>query len=123
MPTLPVYNVDKPTEPGLYLGLFHGRNDPKMTIEDWGSNGPIIGPLQHVHTTYATHIKLAFLNQEDIRKYGFNTESMIDLDIEDGMVVFQNTWYGDWTVFYQSSESLSPGIAKLVSSHEEAISA
>ncbi|MCF6252743.1 MAG: hypothetical protein L3J75_15970 [Methylococcaceae bacterium] len=100
MSKLPIYNEENPLIPGLYLGLFHGRDDPDKTIDDWGTNGPIIGPLKHVHTTYATHIKLEFCSQDDIRKYSFNPDSMIDLDIDAGMVVFQDIWYGDWTVFY-----------------------
>ena len=101
-----IYNVDTPVETGLYLGLFHGRDNPDESLEDWGSNGPIIGPLEHVHTTYATHIKLEFKTEESARCFGFNPETMIDLNIQDGMVVFQNHWYGDWTVFYHKKSEL-----------------
>ena len=100
MSNLPTCNEDKPNQPGLYLGLFHGRNDPNEQLEDWGSNGPLIGPLKHVHTTYATHIKLEFEQDNLAREYGFNPDQMIDLDIQDGMVYFKDHWYGDWTVFY-----------------------
>ena len=106
MSKLLIYNEDKPTKTGLYLGLFHGRNDPDQSLSDWGINGPMIGPLKHVHTTYATHIKLEFINQADIKKYGFHPGSMIDLDIDSGMVMFQNHWYGDWTVFYHTEPQL-----------------
>lgn len=106
MSKYPIYNEDTPTKPGLYLGLFHGRTDPQESLDDWGSNGPILGPLEHVHTTYATHIKLEFETKEDARSFGFNSNAMIDLDIEDGMVVFQYHWYGDWIVFYHESSQL-----------------
>lgn len=106
MSILLIYNEDKPTETGLYLGLFHGRNDPDQSLNDWGINGLIIDSLEHVHTTYATHIKLEFINQADIKKYGFHPGAMIDLDIDSGMVMFQNHWYGDWTVFYHTEPQL-----------------
>lgn len=98
--TLPIYNKDTPELSGLYLGLFHGRDDPEKDLNDWGSNGPIIGPLNYVHTTYATHIKLDFVNASDIKRYGFNPDEMLCLDIEDGMVKLGDHWYGDWTVYY-----------------------
>jgi hypothetical protein len=49
-----------------YIELFHGRTDPKEELEDWGSPGPIFGPLQFVHTTYACHIKF---NYADVLKF------------------------------------------------------
>ena len=49
---LPTYG-SKPTRPGMYLGLFHGRDKPREAMNDWGFNGPLIGPLEmgahHVH--------------------------------------------------------------------------
>ncbi|GEM_PF-912660 len=44
---------------GLYLHLYHGRKDPDEDLEDWGSDGPVIGPLAYVHTTYMCDIKFA----------------------------------------------------------------
>jgi len=46
-----------------YLELFHGRKDPKEELEDWGSLGPIFGPLQFVHTTYACNIKFNYADE------------------------------------------------------------
>ena len=32
---LPTYG-SKPTRPGMYLGLFHGRSRPREAMNDWG---------------------------------------------------------------------------------------
>lgn len=96
---IPIYTVDEPSQSGIYLALFHGRKRPNAQLSDWGFNGPLIGPLKDCHTTYAAHIKLSFIKPEDSRKYGFNPENMIDLNIIDGMVVFDGKYYGDWRVF------------------------
>jgi hypothetical protein len=42
----------------VYLELFHGRKSVREQLQDWGSPGPILGPLAFVHTTYAADIKL-----------------------------------------------------------------
>ncbi len=47
---IPEYG-QSPPKPGLYLGLFHGRDDPNEQMRDWGFNGPTIGPLVWCHTT------------------------------------------------------------------------
>lgn len=31
-----------------YLHLFHGRKDPNQQMDDWGEDGPYIGPLHAV---------------------------------------------------------------------------
>jgi len=112
MSQLPIYKEDTPEQPGLYLGLYHGRKTIDEQLEDWGNNGPVIGPLEYVHTTYATHIKLKFKHAEDARKYGFNPDAMIDLDIQEDMVFYQDCWYGDWTVFVHSFNHL-PALADI----------
>lgn len=76
-------------KPGLYLGLMHGRRHRTETLDGWGSNGPIIGPLQYVHTTYGQEIHLA--DEEG--------NELPDLAISAGMVEFDGWFYGDWTVF------------------------
>jgi hypothetical protein len=50
--TMPRAEAAVPDIPQLYLHLYHGRKDPDENLEDWGSEGPVIGPLAYVHTTY-----------------------------------------------------------------------
>lgn len=77
----------------MYLGLLHGRNDPTQDMDNWGFNGPMIGPLKYVHTTYGDDIKVCFLDEDDPRFY---------LSLVDDMIHFEGKYYGDWTVFIKS---------------------
>jgi hypothetical protein len=72
----------------LYIRLFHGRTDPHQDMDDWGSDGPIFGPYEYEHTTYAWDIKLG--------KPGGNCD---ELYVHEGMVYYDGVYYGDWTVF------------------------
>ena len=36
----------------VYLELFHGRETVDEEMDDLGSQGPVIGPLPFLHTTY-----------------------------------------------------------------------
>jgi hypothetical protein len=67
-PAIPQYGT-KPRRPGMYLGLFHGRETPMEKMAGWGFPGPSIGPLKWVHTTYATDIKIEFESAEDAALY------------------------------------------------------
>lgn len=70
---------------GVYIELFHGRSPANAKLHDWGSVGPIFGPFEYFHTTYACEIK-------------FGEEEYV-LSIKDGMVFYDGVWYGDWSVF------------------------
>lgn len=76
----------------VYLELFHGRSSIGEELGDWGSEGPILGPLTYVHITYATDLKLETVDglEGDLRLAG---EGELDLLYYDGVC------YGDWSVF------------------------
>lgn len=38
----------------LSIQLFHGRSDPNEQLDDWGFDGPCLGPLDGVQLTYGT---------------------------------------------------------------------
>lgn len=89
---------------GLYLALFHGyaSESERNQKEDWGHNGPVIGPLDdYCQTTYATHIKFDFKDEKDAKKYGLPSTVITELPInKDGCVEYEGIQYGDWTVMY-----------------------
>jgi len=100
--------------PGLYLGLFHGRDDPDADMDDWGFDGPVIGPLDYVHTTYAADMKLHFVDAQRAAQYfsdtGFVTNlatgertrcTEAALAVMQDLIVFDGRYFGDWTVFYR----------------------
>lgn len=86
-------------EDGLYLGLYHGFKDDeaRQAKDDWGDNGPVIGPLQYFHTTYACDFKYGFKDARDAEKYGIPFEG--HFTINGDCLVFDGMEYGDWTVF------------------------
>lgn len=95
---LPEYG-SKPRKPGLYLGLFHGRDDPKERMDDWGFNGPAIGPLTYCHTTYTSNVKIRFEAASDGKKYFDAPNTEFELSVNGDMLVFGGKYYGDWTVY------------------------
>lgn len=76
---------------GMYLGLFHGRDRKDEDPDDWGFDGPVIGPLEFVHTTYANHIKVCLVGRQ---------QAEMDLELVEGMIEFEGKYYGDWTVYF-----------------------
>lgn len=87
---------------GLYLALFHGfkNKEEREQYDDWGSKGPVIGPLEYVQTTYGSHIKILFQCPKDAEKYSFPTETINSLSIDkNGYIKFEDLSYGDCTVF------------------------
>ena len=87
----------------LYLHLFHGRDDPEEDMDDWGFDGPTIGPLKFVHTTYTTDIKICFANAEIEQKFFPNSPPEFPdtrwIHINDWCLEYNNKFYGDWSVF------------------------
>ncbi len=110
---------------GLYLALFHGsygqdRLSRDKRFQDWGFNGPVIGPLRWVHTTYKYHVKFQFESEADAERYrpwlddgvrwvGVDQELFVatepsKADIAKGIncedcIIFAGDAFGDWTVF------------------------
>lgn len=94
---------DRPYKPGLYLGLLHGRHDPKAEMNDWGFHGPAIGPLKWCHTTYVHDIKIEFETAADQALY-FDRSFDGSLTLHSDMVEYEGCYYGDWTVYYVGPE-------------------
>lgn len=67
----------------LYIILFHGRAHPDMDMDDWGTDGPIIGPFPFAHHTYLSHIKLGD---------GKSLERVADT------IYYNHRFYGDYSV-------------------------
>jgi len=81
----------------ILVQLLHGRNHPDDVLEDWGFNGPILGPYEWFHNTYGSDIKLGeeqFIKvasiTDDIQLPPFNSDDLIELF---------GSYYGDMSVF------------------------
>jgi hypothetical protein len=57
-------------------------------MDDWGSDGPIFGPYEFAHTTYAWIIKL-----------GRADGDCDELYVYEEMVFYDGVYYGDWSIF------------------------
>ena len=101
--SLPKYGR-RPINPGLYLGLFHGREQPTEPMSDWGFDGPMIGPLNWCHTTYARSVKLEFQRAADALVYFGEADCNCDLEMDGDMLVYGGRYFGDWTLYYVSPE-------------------
>jgi len=69
----------------LSLKLFHGRDDANAVMNDWGFDGPCLGPFEFLSFTYGS-LRLGTLDPE------FYLETVDDLFFYDGK------FYGDATV-------------------------
>lgn len=102
---VPEYGT-KPEKAGLYLALFHGRLQPNEPMDDWGFDGPLIGPLKWVHTTYSLHVRVMFTNQVDEKLY-FQEPAHPDANdiiVADDLILYAGKYYGDWTVFFAGND-------------------
>ena len=76
----------------LYIRLFHGRTDPNQDMDEWGSDGPVLGPYKFVHTTYKNYIRL-----------GKPDDNCDEVFLADDMLFYDGVYYGDWSVFGEST--------------------
>lgn len=81
--------------PGMYLEIFHGRNDPTEDMDDWGFHGGYVGPLKFAHTTYGSDLKLLTADEQ----------ANVYLRLFDDMLLWRDAYYGDWSVFMHAGES------------------
>lgn len=99
--------------PNLWLHLFHGRDTTDEEMDDWGFDGPTLGPFSYIHTTYGVDVKFAMdrdafrqsfpdLFEEWSSKGYSNVAGPLiehNFSVVDGCLEFQGKYYGDWSVF------------------------
>jgi hypothetical protein len=101
----------------FYLHLFHGRDDPDQEMDDWGEDGPTIGPLSSFQVTYMTHYRIEFVDKEKFDKFKKLTgwEEWTDLTLlmsfKEDMVECGGKYYGDWELITNEEKcrETSPG--------------
>jgi len=57
-------------------------------MDDWGTDGPILGPYEFLHTTYGHLLKM-----------GKPAGKVDELFLYEDMVYYDGMYYGDWSVF------------------------
>lgn len=96
----------------IYLHLYHGRDDPAEDMDDWGFEGPVLGPFAYVHTTYMCDVKFA-CTPDVFRKFwpdqakrwddmGVSNMNgpLVDYNfkIREDLIEYDGKYYGDWSV-------------------------
>lgn len=120
----------KTLAPGVYLSLFHGRRAPDEQLSDWGTSGPVIGPLRYCHTTYMSSVRFEFMTAEDHDRYfpcaraswNAHTGAVLSWQTENwfepkgDLLEYNGIFYGDWTVFAVEGKRPEDGARKLLRS-------
>lgn len=78
----------------LYIRLFHGRDDPEEVLDDWGFDGPLIGPVG-ITWTYGT-----------VKLHPPSWDDMEFLPTKNGLVAYQGKFYGDFEIFSDGDPAL-----------------
>jgi hypothetical protein len=79
----------------IYIALFHGRDKEDEDLDDWGYDGPIVGPVS-ITGTYGT-----------IKLHGPNTtETFIELATNQAGDLYKagNKFYGDFELITACEE-------------------
>lgn len=109
MPFVRNVGVRHPAPGGVYLHVFHGRNTVEEDMDDWGFDGPVIGPLRYVHTTYKSDVKFAcapevarkFFTEQDVYTFEPGSDGLCEgqIFLRDDLLTIDGKFYGDWSVF------------------------
>ncbi|MGA8147493.1 MAG: hypothetical protein WB870_07955 [Gallionellaceae bacterium] len=86
----------KPTAPGMYLKLLHGRAAADAEMDDWGKDGPWIGPLNWFHCTYLSDIGIGFAGGEELASQGYNIDIPSPIYLYQEMIYYDGMYYGSW---------------------------
>lgn len=82
-------------ERGVYVILFHGRKTPDEQLEDWGEDGPVLGPFSWAHQTYCWDLKLGDLAGDD---------SVGELIFFEELAYYDGMFYGDLSITAEPTE-------------------
>jgi hypothetical protein len=83
---------NSPSESGTYLKLLHGRETLDEVMDDWGPDGPWIGPLEWFHCTYMTSMSLGFINGETVECLMQNETPVAPIFFASDMIYFDGMY-------------------------------
>lgn len=89
----------------VYLHLFHGRDTPDEELEDWGFDGPVLGPFQYLHLTYRSDLKFSMEESayraafpEDTKMHPYRGQVEGHFSFKDDLLVYRGKFYGDISI-------------------------
>lgn len=99
----------------VMLHLFHGRDSVEQDMDDWGYDGPTLGPFKYVHVTYVSDLKFAMELEAYRSAFPEDTNPHVNWEIgpdgkpigwvdgriptESDLIPYQGKFYGDFSVF------------------------
>lgn len=86
----------RPRESGMYLKLLHGRENADAEMNDWGPDGPWIGPLKWFHCAYLSDICIGFAGGEELTAMSHSIDIPSPMYLCQGMIYYDGMYYGDW---------------------------
>ena len=89
-----------PIGPGMYLKLLHGRSTIDEEMDDWGNDGPWIGPLAWFHCTYLANVGVGFTGGEELAAMGTSNDFPSPMSLHEGLLYYDGIYYGDWELQY-----------------------
>ena len=97
-----------PTIPGMYLKLLHGRTFVGQELNNWGEDGPWIGPLEWFHCTYLSDIGIGFVGGDELSPMQFDDDYPSPMHLYKSFIYYDGMYYGDWEL--QHCKILRPQI-------------
>lgn len=106
----------KDTSPpqALVLRLWHGRQDKSQDMEDWGFDGPVIGPLLGLQCTYFTTWRVTFGTADARALWGQRLgwrdwdDDVLEIEVANAMIRITQggfeAFFGDWQLEYCPAE-------------------
>lgn len=88
-------HVTNSPAPGMYLKLMHGRLDPEQDMDEFGFDGPWIGPLDQFTVVYNNYIQMFFQDGSETGPFDSVDGS---LHICDDLMHYKGAYYGDWAI-------------------------
>lgn len=89
---------DVPEKSGIYLKLLHGRAPYNQELDDWGSDGPWIGPIKWFHCTYLRTFSLGFTDGEEFLSTFPSNVIPTPIYFFEEMIYYDGVYYGDWEI-------------------------
>lgn len=94
----------------MKMKLYHGRNDPAESLDNWGFDGPTLIDIEYMHWTYNATLTLGFKTEaaakdaQTLTGWKFWDETTLEIEQHDDMIrtIGRNgsphSYYGDYEI-------------------------
>lgn len=96
-----------PSKPGMYLKLYHGRKTADEALDNWGPDGPWVGPLKWFYCTHDEIYGIGFADGKEITDLSSRFDVLPPILFEHQMIYLNGMYYGDWELVQLDNEEIS----------------